>query len=72
MIPAAAIVRMITALAEATTEVCKTLQTPEGQATLVAARTDKAKWDSFWLVTAPKWAADLFSGKLFETPQAKP
>lgn len=60
-----AIIAMVTAVANATTEVCKVLQTPGGQAQLQQISKDRASWDAFWKPVGDGIKA-FFTGELFK------
>jgi len=54
----------IQALATATAEIFKWLQTPQGQQVVEQSLKDRQKWDEFWQQVGSA-LHDLFTGKMF-------
>lgn len=59
----AASIQMLKAGFEFGTEVCKTLQTPEGQKALAQMAADRQKWDADWAAVGKRIDAFLTSFK---------
>jgi hypothetical protein len=61
------IIGLSTAGCEAITEICKFLQTPEGQAMLKQSREDRVAFENN-MKAAGDWFEKLFTGKLIPQP----
>ena len=64
------IVLMVTAIAQAVSDVCRLAMTPAGQKLIEQSMADRQKWDEFWMPVG-SWFKRLFTGDLFKEA-AKP
>lgn len=59
------IVLMVTAIAQAVSDVCRLAMTPAGQKLIEQSISDRQKWDEFWMPVG-SWFKQLFTGELFK------